>query len=57
MAYQVNKTKKLLAFQSSFFDRLGPTMEFHLFGDVGFLTFDPNNLESILATNFEGTFR
>ncbi|KAL8757102.1 MAG: hypothetical protein Q9199_002464 [Rusavskia elegans] len=53
MAYQVNKTKKLLAFQSSFFDRLGPTIEFHLFGDVGFLTFDPNNVESILATNFE----
>ncbi|KAI4260209.1 MAG: hypothetical protein L6R42_004163 [Xanthoria sp. 1 TBL-2021] len=51
--YQVNKTKKLLAFQSSFFDRLGSTMEFHLFGDVGFHTFDPNNLESILATNFE----
>ncbi|KAI4273861.1 MAG: hypothetical protein L6R38_006239, partial [Xanthoria sp. 2 TBL-2021] len=51
--YQVNKTKKLLAFQSSFFGRLGPTVEFHLFGDVGFLTFDPNNVESILATNFE----
>lgn len=42
--YQVNKTKKLLAFQSSFFDRLGTTIEFHLFGYVGFLTFDPKNL-------------
>ncbi|KAL8672998.1 MAG: hypothetical protein Q9168_002559 [Polycauliona sp. 1 TL-2023] len=51
--YQVNKTRKLLAFQSCFFDRLGSTIEFHLFGDVGFLTFDPINVESILATNFE----
>ncbi|KAL8993141.1 MAG: hypothetical protein Q9169_006573 [Polycauliona sp. 2 TL-2023] len=51
--YHVNKTRKLLAFQSSFFDRLGPTIEMHLFGDVGFLTFDPANVESILATNFE----
>ena len=43
-------------FSLHFFDRPGTTIEFHLFGDVGFLTFDPNNLESILATNFEGTF-
>lgn len=53
--YQVNRTKKLLDFQPSCFGRLGPTIGFHLFGDVGFLTFDPKNVESILATTYEGT--
>ena len=52
--YQVNKTQRLLAFQTSFFDKLGPSIEFRLFGDVGFITFDPKNLEAILSTNFEG---
>ena len=52
--YQVNKTQRLLAFQTQFFDKLGPTIEFRLFGDVGFFTFDPKNVEAILSTNFEG---
>ena len=51
--YQVNKTQKLLAAQTPFFDKLGPNIEPRLFGDVGFLTFDPKNLEAILSTNFE----
>ena len=52
--YQVNKTQRLLAFQTPFFDELGPSIEFRLFGDVGFLTFDQKNLEAILSTNFDG---
>lgn len=52
--YQVNKTKRLLAFQTPYFDNLGPSIEWRLFGDVGFLTFDPRNVEAILSTNFEG---
>ena len=52
--YQVNKTKRLLAFQTPFFDDLGPSIEWRLIGDVGFLTFDPRNVEAILSTNFEG---
>ncbi|KAG7008903.1 hypothetical protein G7Y79_00004g014870 [Physcia stellaris] len=51
--YQVNKTKRLLAFQTPYFDDLGPSIEWRLFGDVGFLTFDPRNVEAILSTNFE----
>lgn len=52
--YQVNKTQKLLAAQTPYFDKLGPNIELRLFGDVGFLTFDPKNIEAILSTNFEG---
>ncbi|CAF9919516.1 MAG: hypothetical protein HETSPECPRED_004023 [Heterodermia speciosa] len=51
--YQVNKTQRLLAFQTQFFDRLGSTIEFRLFGDIGFFTFNPKNIEAILSTNFE----
>ncbi|KAL8995819.1 MAG: hypothetical protein Q9188_006720, partial [Gyalolechia gomerana] len=31
-----------------------PNMEIHLFGQVGYLTTDPRNLESMLSTRFEG---
>ncbi|KAL8731008.1 MAG: hypothetical protein Q9166_003659 [cf. Caloplaca sp. 2 TL-2023] len=51
--YQINKTKRLLAAQKPFFDDLGSTIELRLFGDVGFLTFDPDNIEAILSTHFE----
>ncbi|KAI4178863.1 MAG: hypothetical protein L6R41_008174 [Letrouitia leprolyta] len=30
-----------------------PNFEFHLFGQIGYLTTDPRNLEAILSTNFE----
>ncbi len=52
--YDANKTQRLLAFQTPYFDRLGPNIELRLFGEVGYLTFDPENLEAILSTNFEG---
>ena len=52
--YQVNKTQRLLAFQTTYFEKLGPTIEFRLFGDVGFFAFDPENIEAILSTHFEG---
>ena len=52
--YDANKTQRLLAFQTPYFDKLGPNIELRLFGAVGYLTFDPKNLEAILSTKFEG---
>ena len=52
--YRVNKTQRLLAFQTPFFDRLGPNIEIRLFGDAGIITLDPKNVEAVLVTNFEG---
>lgn len=53
--YKVNKRQRLLAAQTPFFDELGPNIEMRLFGDVGYLTFDPRNIEAVVSTNFEGT--
>ena len=52
--YDANKRKILLCSQTPFFDKLGPNVEYTLVGTSGFLTFDPENLEAVLSTNFEG---
>ena len=54
--YDANKRKTLLFSQTPFFDELGPNVEYTLFGTEGFLTFDPENLEAVLSTNFEGLY-
>ena len=53
--YNAHKTQRLLAAQTPYFDELGLSIEMRLFGDVGYLTFDPSNLEAILSTHFEGS--
>ncbi|CAG8900248.1 unnamed protein product [Penicillium egyptiacum] len=51
--YDALPDQRLLLFQSQYFDRIGPNMTFKLFGNQGYLTADPKNVESILSTNFE----
>lgn len=52
--YDASSEQQLLLFQSQYFDKLGPNMTFKLFGNQGYLTADPKNVEAILSTNFEG---
>lgn len=52
--YDANKAKRLLSAQKPFFNEFGPNIEYTLLGDTGFLTFDPENLEAIFSTHFEG---
>ena len=52
--YQASKTHKLLTFQTPYLERLGPNIELGLFGDQGFLTYDPRNIEAVCLTRFEG---
>jgi hypothetical protein len=54
MQYDALPSQRLLAFQSQFFDQCGLNMEIVLFGNVGYLTMDPKNIEAILSTKFEG---
>ncbi|KAL8629817.1 hypothetical protein Q9189_004490 [Teloschistes chrysophthalmus] len=50
--YDLLPSQKLLDSYSQYFDAM-PEMEIHLFGQVGYLTTDPRNLESMLSTRFE----
>lgn len=52
--YDALPDQRILMFQSQYFDKLGPNMTFKLFGNQGYLTADPKNVEAILSTNFEG---
>lgn len=52
--YDANSDRHLMAFQSKFFDKIGPNMELKLFGAVGYMTIEPDNVEAILSTRFEG---
>lgn len=51
--YDALPSQRLLAFQSQYFDKMGPNMLLMLFGQVGYMTTDPKNIESILSTHFE----
>ncbi|KAE8146091.1 cytochrome P450 [Aspergillus avenaceus] len=51
--YDAPPDQRLLLFMSQYFDRVGPNMTFKLFGNQGYFTADPKNVESILSTNFE----
>ncbi|KAL8677721.1 MAG: hypothetical protein Q9186_005874 [Xanthomendoza sp. 1 TL-2023] len=50
--YDVLPRQQLLASFTEDIDKM-PNMEIHLFGQVGYLTTDPRNLESMLSTRFE----
>jgi hypothetical protein len=54
--YDALPSQRLLAFQSQYIENM-PTMEIRLFGQIGYLTTDPANLESILSSRFEGKHR
>ncbi|RDW82928.1 hypothetical protein BP5796_04419 [Coleophoma crateriformis] len=51
--YDALPSQRLLAFQSQYFDRIGPNMKLGLFGQDGYMTTDPKNIEAILSTHFE----
>lgn len=46
---------RLLAYQQPFIDDLGPNFMIKLLGAMGYTTIDPENIEAILLTKFEGT--
>jgi len=52
--YDALPSQRVLAFQSQYFDEIGPNMRLGLFGQEGYMTTDPKNIESILSTRFEG---
>lgn len=45
----------LLAFQQPYLDDLGPNLEIRILGSVGYTTLDPQNVEAIMSSRFEGT--
>jgi hypothetical protein len=53
--YDALPSQKLLAFQSQFLKDEAPTTEFRLFGNKGYVTTDPKNVEAIVSTQFKGT--
>lgn len=52
--YAANTEQRLLAFQQPTIDGLGPNFTMKLLGTVGYSTMDPDNIETILSTKFEG---
>ena len=52
--YKANSEKRLLAFQQPYIDELGPNLEIKILGAVGYTTFDPENIEYILSSHFDG---
>lgn len=53
--YNAIVDKRLLAFQQQYLDDLGPNLELQILGSVGYTTLDPENVETILSSRFEGT--
>jgi hypothetical protein len=52
--FKAGREKKLLAFFTEYFEKLSPTAEVRILGGVGYVTQDPENVEAILSTNFQG---
>tara|TARA_R110002060_G_scaffold60380_7_gene70057 strand:+ start:1293 stop:1469 length:177 start_codon:yes stop_codon:yes gene_type:complete len=52
--FKAGRDKKLLAFFTKHFDQLSPTAEVRILGGIGFVTQDPENIEALLSTQFEG---
>jgi cytochrome P450 len=51
--YDALPSQRLLAFQSQYIENLGLNMKLMLFGQAGYLTTDPKNIEAVLSTRFE----
>ena len=45
---------RLFAYQQPFIDDLGPNFKIKMLGATGYTTTDPENIEAILSTRFEG---
>jgi hypothetical protein len=52
--FRAGREKKLLALCTKHFDQLGPTAEVRLLGGIGYVTQDPENVEAVLSTHFQG---
>lgn len=54
--YDALMAGNILAFQAEYFNKkqVGHTFEPKLLGRVGYFTTDPQNLEAMLSTNFQG---
>ena len=52
--FRAGREKKLLEHFTPYFDELGPTAEVSILGGTGYVTKDPENIEAILSTRFEG---
>lgn len=53
--FKAGRQKRLLSLFTDYFDQLGPTVELTILGGVGFATMDPENIEAVLSTHFDGT--
>ncbi len=53
--FKVGRQKKLLSLFTEYFDQLGPTVELTILGGVGFATMEPENIEAVLSSHFDGT--
>ncbi|KAA6413839.1 MAG: cytochrome P450 [Lasallia pustulata] len=51
--WDANTDQRLLAFYQQFFDNLGPNLEQKLLGGIGYVTIDPENIETLLSTKFQ----
>lgn len=51
-AFRMIGEKQALQYFVAIFDRNGPTFEQHILGFKGIDTIEPENLESVLSTNF-----
>lgn len=54
--YDAVSRQQLLSYQSQFFNNIGTTLAFKLFGNQGFVTIEPENVEAILSKKFEGKY-
>lgn len=54
--FKAGRQKKLLALFTDYFEELGgPTAELTILGGTGYVTKDPENIEAILSSQFNGT--
>lgn len=51
-AFRIIGEKQALQYFVDIFERIGPTFEQHILGAKGIDTVEPENLESVLSTNF-----
>lgn len=53
--FRAHWDKQLLQLFQDLYHGLGPNIEQTLLGGTGFVTIDPENIETMLSTKFEGT--
>ena len=53
--FRAGRQKRLLSLFTEYFKELGPTVELTILGGTGYATMDPENIEALLSTHFDGT--